>query len=1105
MKKKVLSVILSAFILIQLSVVYAVGEEAVYVSTVGADTGEGTVVSPVKTLERARELARERNIDTICVMAGRYMQPSSFTLDFKDSGLTIKSYGDGEVVFSGAKSLPMSRFKKTDSAKVLEKIPETARGNVYELNLFPYIGAAQEYSAVDSPIDENYGYYELYADGERKTLARWPNYSEYMSLEGINYLSINANTDRYKRWLNAENMIAYGYFCDGDYHRSQIKVEEIDENGNLIFERAALWGIPPASEYHVFNLIEELDTAGEWYIETTGEYPVLYYYPEDSDAELELSVNTDGIIKCTDGASDIVIDGITFENTRGDALRIENASDITVKNCVIRQSAHNGIYISNSENCVVEYCDIYDIGGMAVYAGGGNIFTLEPGNNVVRYCDIYDCGRVYCSLTYSACGIFLTDMGNRAENNTIHDLPGVAVRYNKIGHTISENEIYNVIYEMDDAGAVYNSGSLSNWGTLIKNNYIHDINNGKAGNAIYVDDCYHGVTIKGNVIENAMRAVMCGGGRNNTIDGNVIINNHITYDVRGTKDGWLNGRWCVDGTYDTELAELRANSDFNEELWCDAYPGFAEIIKDLENQRKDPQRYDAGIPKRVAVTNNIFVNGKAEGITPPYNLKKEYIIQNGNVDASNNFGAPAEDIEFADFENKNYAISDNSIIYKRLRGFEPIPFEEIGCGRETVYEEGGLEIFNPAAGRTVSVPFDIGWRETDGNYTLVIAKDAAMSSVELSEQLTVPYKEITDLQAGTYYIQVSDTTQKSSVISFSVAEAEAIIYPEEEPYVVSVSPENGAENVGIYTNVEFEISASEDIQALTVTEGGAEISDYSLSQADDGRYTVSFNRALNRNTPYTVVADGMHICTFTTEGMNSVNGVLKKDFENDETINVTLSGTNDSAVIETDPVSASRALKLTKGNEGNYFEVKFTLDEELKSEKIFVSYDLRIENLTDDAIANGYKILNEFAGLYGGNNALLTKCNTYPPSFYALGAKSRLRLYRPYGGGQENMADKYYSVKIVLDMNKDTYDIYFDNTLFETGIPQHTSTAEGLKTVKFFMSANSGASGEAAVAWIDNLIAGEYPSMEIYRTAPANGQNNVGIDTEIKLNFIQPV
>ena len=87
-------------------------------------------------------------------------------------------------------------------------------------------------------------------------------------------------------------------------------------------------------------------------------------------------------------------------------------------------------------------------------------------------------------------------------------------------------EIYKVLLETGDQGAIYTGRDTLNRGAIIRNSYIHDLaNTTYADNSgIYLDDQRGGATIIDNIIDNTTWGIKFSAGRDITIIGNQFTN-----------------------------------------------------------------------------------------------------------------------------------------------------------------------------------------------------------------------------------------------------------------------------------------------------------------------------------------------------------------------------------------------------------------------------------------------------------------------------------------------------------------------------------------------------------------------------------------------------
>lgn len=605
----------------------------IYISPDGNDANSGYAAAPVKTFDGARTVYANMRGDNssfsadIFVHAGIYRFEKSFE---PISGMKLKAFGDGEVRLRGSKKISKELFKKTADSELLQKLSEDARAKVYEADLsglFYSMAKYPEYTALHGGTS----YYELFCADKPQVLARFPNYGfiNTISASGRNFA---AESSRLEIWKNSKYAMAAGYWVH-DWAFENIYVDSIDTALGKITLSKDVYGssIVSGKRYYMMNMPEEIDMPGEYYIDC--ENKKLYYYPTEDflSNDPELSVLTTPIFKAN-GAQNLDISGMTFEYTRGVAIEGQNVKNMRISDCVVRNIGSNGINISGTD-CTVEKCEIYSIGAMGVNISGGDRKTLFPGNNTVKNCSIYDFGRIF--RTYQS-GIMISGVGNRAEYNTVHDAPHSGVRFSGNDNVITRNEIYNVVLECSDSGAIYTGRDWTAWGNEISYNYMHDIKkNPELTNftvsAVYLDDTETGATVKNNYFENCTQAVLAGGGCGNKIINNTMVecDNGIDYDQRGVTGEWGHSGVIAGGTaYDNAVAFF-SDSAIDLQLWKSKYDGLSELLSDIEQYQADSS-HETGYPKNAEISGNGFFGTTAEN--KDYNNISRYVPQYGKVE-----------------------------------------------------------------------------------------------------------------------------------------------------------------------------------------------------------------------------------------------------------------------------------------------------------------------------------------------------------------------------------------------------------------------------------------------------------------------------------------
>lgn len=87
------------------------------------------------------------------------------------------------------------------------------------------------------------------------------------------------------------------------------------------------YGARKGGAYYFYNVLDELDAPGEWYLDR--ETGMLYFYPPRDlrDARVEMTITTKSVLHLKN-AHDLTFEGFTFRGTRGDAVTIEGDRNV---------------------------------------------------------------------------------------------------------------------------------------------------------------------------------------------------------------------------------------------------------------------------------------------------------------------------------------------------------------------------------------------------------------------------------------------------------------------------------------------------------------------------------------------------------------------------------------------------------------------------------------------------------------------------------------------------------------------------------------------------------------------------------------------------------
>ena len=680
-----------------------------YVAVDGSDDNDGSFEHPFATIEKARDAVRAMDKSgktgiTVAIKAGEY-RISSLVFTEEDSGtetcpITYCAYGDGEVILNAGVTLNPADFEAVTGEQA-QRLSNSARKNVVCIDLSKYGITADDYGTLHaigkySTAEKYDGDYigdancDLFIDNIRQTIARYPNegwlktgdvlehgqpyesndnphvkvegWEELRNPRGETYSVDKKLAEQINGWEDLDTVWMFGYFT-ADWAPASSPIGNFDyENRTLQNKFVARYDTSdmPAN-YYFYNVYEELDAEGEWYLDR--ENGILYLYKaEDFDtARITLSLSTEVMIQ-VENADWLTFRGFSLEGTRSDAIQITGNSN-TVESCLIHNVAGNGIVVDGYNNLIASN-EITQVEGSPVKLYGGDVETLTPANNRVYNNYIHD-----WTGGNGISGIRVYGVGQHVSHNELHNTVDSVIEYDGNDHIVEYNLIYDVCLESSDGGAIYSGRSWNDYGCIVRYNAIFNV--GKPGfstpNAIYLDDGLSGQQIYCNLIVNApQNGVKLGGGRDNAIWGNVIVNTaeNGIYGLEAVYYG------SMSSNIRNDLLPGWENSPKDTPIWQEAYPELAKTFWD-ESKLDDP--YFVANAANNKVNGNILVNlagdlGKIEPSMAKFS------------DFSGNAVYTLDMLEsiFVDPDKGDYRLREDSVIYDILPDFEELPLEKIG-------------------------------------------------------------------------------------------------------------------------------------------------------------------------------------------------------------------------------------------------------------------------------------------------------------------------------------------------------------------------------------------------------------------------------------------
>lgn len=390
--KKIISILLAAAIgCAFLPCSFAAGQNFIYVSSDGDDSGDGTINSPFKTIERAKDAVREINENMkgdiiVSLRGGTYYLDETLEFSEEDSGsngfyVTYRAYENEEVRISGGNKISgWEKYGKMWRAKY--------DGSEYVRQL--YVNGRRAVRAQSGKLIKTEAFFDdpkseyehagiIVSDNVLRTYSNAEDIQLHYAIGWKSYL------------LNIDSIEKYG---DKTRIRLQQPAFEAAYKNNQHY-------IEPGINCWVENVFEELDEPGEFYYDRNES--MLYYCPRNDEdmksadvcaAKLEVLMNIEGE-DSNHRVHNINFEGIIFENGAWERpsiaglvndqaqmmaldptdepgtlatvpanIRINRAEKINFRNNVIRDMGCVGIGLFNGvRNCDFSanvFCDIAD-------------------------------------------------------------------------------------------------------------------------------------------------------------------------------------------------------------------------------------------------------------------------------------------------------------------------------------------------------------------------------------------------------------------------------------------------------------------------------------------------------------------------------------------------------------------------------------------------------------------------------------------------------------------------------------------------------------------------------------------------------------------------
>ena len=330
-----------------------------YVDGSVAESGDGTESAPFKTIAEAQAAVRSLKAGeglplggvTVLVKDGEYYLSETLNFTAEDSGtaespVTYAAESEFGAVLTGGLILSADDFEPLSEEEKQRIIAPFAKENTVKVDLktygltyadwgelYPKTVFASQYDAIGEEAPS-----ELFIDGVRAVTARWPNedfltvkdvvdYGDFyltnfpqeyqyrrddqirnpelgalQNPKGATFTVENEIIERMKLWQTVEGVLTRGYFRWGWYDEAP-SIGAVDyENGTITHAQAIYDSISINGRFFFDNVFEELDTAGEFYIDRQN--GILYVYKTENfdRAQIVLSTSLSDLVQISDAS-----------------------------------------------------------------------------------------------------------------------------------------------------------------------------------------------------------------------------------------------------------------------------------------------------------------------------------------------------------------------------------------------------------------------------------------------------------------------------------------------------------------------------------------------------------------------------------------------------------------------------------------------------------------------------------------------------------------------------------------------------------------------------------------------------------------------------------
>ena len=726
----------------------------IFVAPNGSDSNSGTKEKPLKTLDGARNTVRSLKTKTgipqggltVYFRDGEYPLTNTVSFTADDSSkdvapITYKAYLDEQVNFNGSVTINGDKFVNVTNEATKARLYPSVTDKVMQLNLKDqgitnYGSIMRANPNTRTTADTT----AIYVDGAKQTLARWPNddYAKTGSIIQSGQSSLPAawyvEEDNIMRWGRARDAWVYGYWY-WDWYDDSMKISTIDTKEKTITtEYGSESGVARGKRYMVFNLLEEIDMPGEWYIDSgTG---ILYYYPiaeSMAGKKIQLTTLTD-VMMSFKGTANVNFEGITFEASAHGAINASGVSNMQFARSTFRNLGGEVAKIDNATNTGFAGCNVYNTSkGGFIFNNCGNRVLLTNSNCYVEN-SYFTLFNTVNKTNTPAIAVGSSCCGMRITNNVIHHGAHSGITFSGNESVFANNELYDLCRESSDSGAGYGGRDWTSQGLVFNNNILHDIYgvDGHGAHSLYYDDGQSGEIITSNIFYNVFTPAFVHGGRDFVMDSNIVANSLSSLTIINLSGG-------QNASPMQELFDRYQAVPVNSAEWKAKYPRLSNYLND-----------EAWLPKNNTITRTISYN--SPNVSYPESAKATGTFTD-NIETS-------DASLFKDAANNDFTLVKDPGIQGFVAPDPSIMGLKMDNYRKSLVGINDFHVTGPYDGeRNVAANrLTLRWETAIGAtyYTVRIATDREMNDVVFDAETTNTAIELHTLDYGNkaYYWQI---------------------------------------------------------------------------------------------------------------------------------------------------------------------------------------------------------------------------------------------------------------------------------------------------------------------------------------------------------------